>query len=202
MKRSNRLPRIGLQWKCAECGRNGKVYEVFCANCWQPRALLPTPSANPLAFLDDPIFANFVIPFAESTLKQSTTRVPMLIDTLEMALRQFQPVAVQLKDRLPNLAEVSAPQARRAAEQIRMITEVVLPWLETAFFRIQSDLLAGLPDWTARSEIQLTAISLAVQGILDRLDSLVAIMDRYGSDGWQPQTWLPALQALSRQLKG
>jgi hypothetical protein len=193
--------RFGLSWHCPACGRKGRVFDVLCANCWQPRPLLPLPAANVLAFLDHPFFLNVVVPQAETAMAGAAKRAPVVVDTLEAVLRQLQPLVMQLWDRLPNVAEVSAPQARQAAEQLRWMTEVALPWLETAFTHLQTDLFKGLPDWSARTEGQLQLLNRAFQALLDRLDQLIDVLDRQAPGWWQPDGGHQVVRDLLRLLR-
>jgi hypothetical protein len=177
--------RFGLHWRCAGCGRQGKLYEILCANCWQPRPLLPLPAANLVTLLDHPFFLQVVIPKAEAAFADAAKRAPAVADTLETLLRQVQPLLVHLRDRLPNVAEVSAPQAQAAAEQIRWITEEALPWLETAFSHVQTRVFKGLPDWSAASEVQMQALNRAFQALLTRLDTALDDLDRQAPGWWR-----------------
>lgn len=193
--------RFGLSWRCEACGRKGRVFDVLCPNCWQPRPLLPLPAANVLAFLDHPFFLNVVIPQAEAAMADAARRAPVVVDSLEAVIRQLQPLAMQMRDRLPNVAEVSAPQARQAAEQLRWMTEVALPWMETAFTHLQRDVLRGLPDWSARTEGQVQLLSRAFQALLDRLDQLVDVLDRQAPGWWQPDGGTGVVRDLLRLLR-
>jgi hypothetical protein len=162
---------------------------------------LPLPNGNPLAFLDHPFFLNVLIPATETALADAAKRAPVVVDTLEAVLRQLQPLALQMRDRLPNVAELSAPQARAAADQFRWITEVALPWLEAAFTALQSHFLKGLPDWSVQADGQMQMLNRAFQALLTRLDELIDVLDRQAPGWWQPGEGHNAVRSLLRQLQ-
>jgi hypothetical protein len=159
------------------------------------------PAANLFAFLDHPFFANVVVPQTEAAMADAARRAPVVVDTLEAVLRQLQPLAMQMRDRLPNLAEVSAPQARAATEQLRWLTEVAMPWLEMAFSHVQEDLLKGLPDWSLRTDAQMQILNQAFQALLSRLDDLLDVLDRQTPGWWQPVEAHDTIRALLRLLR-
>lgn len=193
--------RFGLSWRCEACGRKGRAFEFLCGTCWQPRPLLPLPPADVLAFLDHPFFQHVVVPQAEAAMAEAATRAPLVVDALERAVQRLQPLVLQVRERLPNLAEASAPQARQAAEQVRWMTEVALPWLDVAFQHLQREVLNRSPDWSARTEKQVHLLHRAFDALLDRLDRAIDVLDRQAPGWWQPDGGPQAVRDLMRSLR-